>query len=76
MTVQEISLVVQMRRILSDRNMFSTLNSLANIKVFNKNSLLSTIFFEAFPNELLSTERHESDELKKIAIAKLRKNNP
>ena len=25
-------------------------------------------------NELLSTERHESDELKKIAIAKLRKN--
>ena len=33
-----------MRRILSDRNMFSTLNSLANIKVFNKNSLLSTMF--------------------------------
>ena len=43
MTVQEISLVVQMRRILSDRNMFSTLNSLANIKVFNKNSLLCTM---------------------------------
>ena len=43
MTVQEISLVVQMRRILSDRNMFSTLYSLANIKVFKRNSQLSTI---------------------------------
>ena len=48
MTVQEISLVVQMRRILSDRNMFSTLYSLANIKVFKRNSQLSTMF-DHFP---------------------------